>query len=99
LGFLTEIDVMATLKKKRDVDFRTYRILGASNPQYAHKALLVEEKIGAMLPCTVIVQEHEPGVIEVSAIDPVQSMGAVENGALVPAAFEVRAKLKRVIEA
>jgi len=96
-GILTEIDVQKTLKAKIDVDFRPYRILGACNPGFAHKALLAEDKIGAMLPCNVIVQEHTPGKVEVSAIDPMESMKAVENSALGGIATEVRAKLERVI--
>lgn len=98
-GVLTEIDVKATLKKKIDVDFRPYRILGACNPAFAHKALSAEDKIGTMLPCNVIVQEADGGKTEVSAVDPVASMGAVDNPALEPIAGEVREKLKRVIAA
>ena len=97
-GVLTEIDVKATLKKKLDVDFRNYRILGACNPPFAHQALLAEDKIGTMLPCNVIVQEHAPGQIEVSAVDPVASMAAVENSALAEVAGEVRSRLQRVVE-
>ncbi len=96
-GVLTEIDVQKTLKAKIDVDFRPYRILGACNPGFAHKALLAEDKIGTMLPCNVIVQEHTPGSVEVSAIDPMESMKAIENPALGGIATEVRAKLQRVI--
>ena len=96
-GVLTEIDVKATMKKKLDVDFRPYRILGACNPPFAHKALMAEDKIGAMLPCNVIVQEHAPGVVEVSAIDPVASMAAVRNESLAAVAGEVQAKLQRGI--
>ncbi|MDX2433059.1 MAG: DUF302 domain-containing protein [Desulfobacterales bacterium] len=97
-GVLTEIDVKAALKKKIDVDFRKYRILGACNPSYAYKALLAEDKIGTMLPCNVIVQEREDGKIEVAAIDPIASMQAVENESLGGIAAEVHAKLKKVIE-
>ncbi|MBS1902488.1 MAG: DUF302 domain-containing protein [Bacteroidetes bacterium] len=97
-GVLTDIDVKATMKKKLDVDFRNYRILGACNPHYAHKAISAEDKIGTMLPCSVIVQQHDDGGIEVSAIDPIASMQAVENESLMPIATEVQAKLKRVIE-
>jgi uncharacterized protein (DUF302 family) len=97
-GILTEIDVQKTLKAKIDADFRPYRILGACNPGFAHKALLAEDKIGTMLPCNVIVQEHAPGNVEVSAIDPMESMKAVENPALGDVAVEVRNRLKRVIE-
>lgn len=97
-GVLTDIDVKATMKKKLDVDFRNYRILGACNPHYAHKAISAEDKIGTMLPCSVIVQQHDDARIEVSAIDPISSMQAVENESLMPIATEVQAKLKRVIE-
>ncbi len=96
-GVLTEIDVKATLKKKLDVDFRNYRILGACNPTFAHRALQAEDKIGTMLPCSVVVQEHAANEIEISAIDPMASMMAVTNDNLLPVAVEVREKLKRVI--
>ena len=97
-GVLTEIDVTEVLKKKLDVDFKKYRILGACNPSFAHQALQTEDKIGTMLPCNVVVQEHENGEVEVSAVDPVASMTAVENESLGAIAGEVREKLKRVIE-
>jgi uncharacterized protein (DUF302 family) len=97
-GVLTEIDVKAALKKKIDVDFRKYRILGACNPSYAYKALLAEDKIGTMLPCNVIVQEKEDGRVEVAAIDPIASMQAVENESLGGVAVEIQSKLKKVIE-
>tara|TARA_R110002049_G_scaffold28324_4_gene97441 strand:- start:180 stop:569 length:390 start_codon:yes stop_codon:yes gene_type:complete len=97
-GVLTEIDIKATLKKKLDVDFYNYRILGACNPPFAYKALQAEDKIGAMLPCNVIVQEKEAGHIEVSAVDPAASMSAVENEALNEVASQVRDKLKKVID-
>lgn len=97
-GILTDIDVRATMKKKLDVDFRPYRILGACNPPFAHQALLAEDKIGTMLPCNVIVQEHAAGVVEVSAVDPVASMAAVQNAALGEVAGIVRARLQKVIE-
>ncbi|MGK7396608.1 MAG: DUF302 domain-containing protein [Candidatus Cyclobacteriaceae bacterium M3_2C_046] len=97
-GVLTEIDVQATLKKKLDIDFRKYQILGACNPPFAHKALLAENKIGAMLPCNVIVQELDNGKTEVAAVDPVASMQAVENDELSDIANEIRAKLEKVIE-
>jgi uncharacterized protein (DUF302 family) len=96
-GILTEIDVKETLKKKLDVDFRKYKILGACNPQFAHQALLAEDTIGTMLPCNVIVQERENGKVEVSAVDPVASMMAIKNEKLGEVANEVREKLKRVI--
>jgi len=98
-GILTEIDVQNTLKKKLNVDFRKYRILGACNPPFAYKALQVEDKIGTMLPCNVIVQEIAEGEIEVAAIDPVASMQAVENESLNEIALQVQQKLKNAIEA
>jgi uncharacterized protein (DUF302 family) len=97
-GVLTEIDVKQALKKKLDVDFRKYRILGACNPQYAYKALQAEDKIGTMLPCNVIVQETEDGKVEIAAIDPVASMQSVQNDSLGEIATIIRAKLKQVIE-
>lgn len=97
-GVLTEIDIKATLKKKLDVDFRNYRILGACNPPLAHKALTAEEHIGLMLPCNVIVQEHENGEVEVSAVDPVASMQAIKNDSLGEIAQKVQGLLKKVIE-
>lgn len=96
-GVLTEIDIKATLKKKLDVDFYNYRILGACNAPFAYKALQAEDKIGTMLPCNVIVQEKELGVIEVSAINPIVSMQAVVNESLAPIAMEIGDKLKRVL--
>jgi hypothetical protein len=96
-GILTEIDVQKTLKAKINADFRSYRILGACNPGFAHQALLAEDKIGTMLPCNVVVKEHAPGKVEVSAIDPMESMKAVDNPALGAVATEVRDRLKRVI--
>jgi len=97
-GILTEIDVKETMKKKMNVDFRKYKILGACNPPLAHKAMQTEDKIGTMLPCNVIVQEMSEGQIEVAAIDPVASMQAVENPKLQDVADQVRVKLKRVID-
>jgi uncharacterized protein (DUF302 family) len=97
-GILTEIDVQDTLKKKLNVDFRKYRILGACNPPFAYQALQTEDKIGTMLPCNVIVQELEQGNVEVAAIDPVASMRAVSNPKLQGVAEQVQAKLKKVIE-
>ncbi|WP_338357007.1 DUF302 domain-containing protein [Yeosuana marina] len=96
-GILTEIDVTQTLKKKLDVNFKKYRILGACNPPFAHKALLAEDKIGTMLPCNVIVQEIEEGVIEVAAVNPMASMQAVENKKLGDIAVEITAMLENVI--
>ena len=97
-GILTEIDVKKTLKKKLDVDFRKYKILGACNPPFAYQALQVEDKIGTMLPCNVIVQEIEEGEAEVAAVDPVASMKAVENPKLLEIARQVQERLERVID-
>ncbi|HZH72504.1 DUF302 domain-containing protein [Aequorivita sp. F47161] len=97
-GILTEIDVTATLKEKLDVDFKKYRILGACNPPYAHKALEAEDKIGTMLPCNVIVQEIEEGIIEVAAVNPMASMQAVENEKLHEVAKEITSMLENIIE-
>lgn len=97
-GILTEIDVKATMKKKLDVDFRNYKILGACNPPFAYKALQVEDKIGLLLPCNFVVQENKDGQVEVSAIDPAVSMQSVNNSALFAIAGEVRDKLKKIVE-
>lgn len=97
-GILTEIDVKKALKEKLDVEFKKYRILGACNPPFAYKALLVEDKIGTMLPCNVVVQELSDRVVEVAAIDPVASMKSVENLELSDIAIQVREKLKKVVE-
>ena len=97
-GILTEIDIKATLKKKLDVDFYNYKILGACNPPFAYKALLAEDKIGTMLPCNVIIQERSAGKVEVSAIDPSASMQSVENDQLKKIASEVSARLHKVID-
>ena len=97
-GVLTEIDVKETLKKKLDVDFKKYKILGACNPSFAYKALQAEDKIGIMLPCNVIVEENSDRKVEVSAVDPIASMQAVQNESLGSVAIEVRDKLKKVIE-
>jgi len=96
-GVLTEIDVKETLKKKLDVDFRQYKILGACNPPFAYQALLAEDKVGIMLPCNVIVQEKENGV-EIAAVDPVASMQAIDNPKLGEIASEIRKRLHRVID-
>ncbi|TNF90253.1 MAG: DUF302 domain-containing protein [Gammaproteobacteria bacterium] len=95
-GVLTEIDVKATMKKKIDVDMEPYRILGACNPNMAHQAIGMEPKIGAMLPCNVILREVEGGV-EVSAIDPLESMQAIDNEALKSVAGQVRDMLTEVV--
>lgn len=97
-GVLTEIDVKETLKKKIDVDFKKYKILGACNPNFAHQALLKEDKIGAMLPCNVIVEEHKDGTVEVSAVNPLASMQAVDNPELKNIAVTVNNKLTAVID-
>jgi len=97
-GVLTEIDVRRTLKEKLGVDFRPYRILGACNAPYAYRALQAEDKIGTMLPCSVIVQELAPGRVEVAAVDPWASMAAVKNEDLGAIGLEVREKLRAVID-
>ena len=96
-GILTQIDLKDTLKQKLGVDFYNYRILGACNPQLAYKALQLENKIGTMLPCNVIVQEKEAGKIEIAAVDPAASMQAIQNDQLISVAKEVREKMKKVI--
>jgi len=96
-GVLTEIDVSGTLKKKIDVDFRPYTILGACNPSYAYQALQSERQIGTMLPCNVIVQEAEGGT-EVTAVDPIASMSAIENPQLGEVAQQVQGLLRKVID-
>ena len=98
-GVLTEIDMQATFKEKLDVDFKKYRILGACNPSYAYKALQYEDKIGTMLPCNVVVEEHEDGTVEVSAVSPKASMMAVDNAGLALIANEIEKKLQNVIKA
>jgi len=98
-GVLTDIDVAATMKAKVGADLRPYRILGACNPALALEALKLEDKVGTMLPCNVVVQEVAPGTVEVAAIDPVASMAAIDNPALKEKAEAVRAKLERVIAA
>jgi uncharacterized protein (DUF302 family) len=97
-GIITEIDIKDTLKKKLDVNFRNYRILGACNPQLAYQALQLEDKVGTMLPCNVVVQDDGKGAIEVAAIDPVASMQAIDNPQLKEAAAQVGARLRKVIE-
>lgn len=96
-GVLTEIDVKETLKKKIDVEFKKYKILGACNPHFAHKALTKEDKIGVLLPCNVVVEENDKGEIEVSAVDPIASMQAAENEELRGIATEVQEKMKKII--
>jgi uncharacterized protein (DUF302 family) len=96
-GIITEIDVKATLKSKIKAEFRPYRILGACNPALAYEALLLEDKVGTMLPCNVIVEELAPGRVEVAAVEPVASMMAIDNPDLHEKAAIVRAKLERAI--
>jgi uncharacterized protein (DUF302 family) len=96
-GVLSDIDVKSTMKEKLDVDFRNYRILGACNPPNAHKALTAEPHIGLMLPCNLVVQESEPGKIDVAAVDPKASMAAVENPELESVAGFIKEKLEKVI--
>jgi len=98
-GILTEIDLKETLKKKLDVDFYNYKILGACNPPFAYEALQAEDKIGTMLPCNVIVQEKNKGEIEISAVDPMASMQAVENEDLGDLARKVKTRLENCIKA
>lgn len=97
-GVLTDIDVRATLKSKIDAEWRPYRILGACNPQLAHRALQAEDKIGVMLPCNVIVQERAGGNVEVAAVNPAAAMDRVGNPALSEIAQIVRGKLSAVLE-
>ena len=97
-GVLSDIDVEATLQKKLDVDFRKYRILGACNPSFSHKALQAEDKLGTLLPCNVIVQEIEPNSIEVAAVDPQASMQGVSNASIETIAGEIKDRLQKVID-
>ncbi len=97
-GILTEIDVKETLKKKIDVDFRRYKILGACNPHFAHKALMTEDKIGVLLPCNFIVQEKEQGLTEIACMNPLVAMKEVENADMEGIAADVTRKLSNVME-
>ncbi|MHC6156132.1 DUF302 domain-containing protein [Bradyrhizobium elkanii] len=96
-GVLTQIDVKDTLNKKIGAKFRPYLILGACNPKLAYEALMLEDKIGTMLPCNVVVQQHEGGRVEISAVDPVASMSAIENQKLGAVAGKVRDLLRQVV--
>lgn len=96
-GILCEINIHEKLKEKLNIDFRKYKILGACNPAYAYKALQSEDKIGTMLPCSVIVQERDYNAIEVAAVDPIASMMAIENPELANVASEVKERLERAI--
>lgn len=97
-GIITEIDLKDTFKRKINADFRNYRILGACNPTLAYEALEIEDKVGTMLPCNVIVQDKGDGRTEVAAVDPVASMQAIDNTRLKEAAERVRVKLRTAIE-
>lgn len=96
-GVLSDIDVTATMKRKLDVEIHNYRILGACNPPFAYRALQIEDKIGTLMPCNVIVQERTPGEVEVAAVNPMVSMQAVDKPELRGVAEEVTARLRRVI--
>jgi uncharacterized protein (DUF302 family) len=96
-GIITRIDVKDTFQKKLGVEFRNYLILGACNPKLAHEALGIEDKIGTMLPCNVVVQETDDGKVEVAAVDPVASMSAIDNPRLKDTAMMVRERLKAVV--
>lgn len=96
-GVLTQIDVKDTLQKKIGADFRPYLILGACNPKLAYQALTLEDKIGTMLPCNVVIQQRDGGKVEISAVDPVASMAAIENPQLGAVANQVREMLKQVV--
>ena len=97
-GVLSDIDVQATLKGKLGIDMPRYRILGACNPAFAHQALQMENRLGVLLPCNVVVREQAPGMTEVVAIDPVVSLSRVDNPALAPLAVEVRQRLQRAVD-
>ena len=96
-GVISRIDIQDALKTKIGVDFRPYTILGACNPNLAHEALQLEDKVGTMLPCNVVVQQKGPGEAEIAAVDPVASMAAIDNPALQQAAQNVRERLERAI--
>jgi uncharacterized protein (DUF302 family) len=97
-GVITEIDVKKTFKEKIDVDFRKYKILGACNPAYAHKALQAEDKIGTFLPCNVVIQESPEGGVEVMAFDPASAMMELDNPELAKLSIEIREKLIKVLD-
>ena len=97
-GVLSEINIDEKLKEKLGIDFRKYKILGACNPAYAYKALQLEDKIGVMLPCNVIIQETIDGAIEVAAVNPIVSMSGINNPKLMGIAGEIQTKLKTVID-
>jgi uncharacterized protein (DUF302 family) len=97
-GVLTDIDVQATLKAKIGADMKKYRILGACNPSFAHEALKLEDKLGVLLPCNVVVREHAEGQVEVASVDPTVAMERTGNPALAKTAVEVRRRLANVID-
>ena len=97
-GVLTQIDMRDILKKRLNVDFRPYLILGVCNPQLTYRALRVEDKIGTMLPCNIVLQQHEDGRVEISAVDPVASMQAITNVEVGQVAQDVRSQLQRVVD-
>lgn len=98
-GVLSDIDVQATLTGKLGVEFPAYRILGACNPTFAHQALLMEDKLGVLLPCNVIVRQSAPGQVEIAAVDPVSSLERTGNARLAAVAAEVRDRLQRAVDA
>lgn len=98
-GVLTEIDVRETLKKKLDVDFHSYKILGACNPALAHRALTIDPQVGLLLPCNIVVSQTEEGTVDVSLIDPISMLGIVKSAELEVVAQEARARLERVAQA
>lgn len=98
-GVLTEIDMQGTLKKKLGVDFHKYQVLGACNPNFAHQALQVEDKVGVLLPCNVVVQEKEEGSVEIAAMDPVSALGIIENSEMDAIAKQVRDAVSKALNA
>ena len=97
-GIVTELDVKQTFKNKLNVDFRNYKILGACNPKIAHKGISMEKNLGVLLPCNVVVQEHEPGKVEVSFVNPTSSLSNVNNPELESIAGEVSVGLNKALE-
>ena len=96
-GIVSEIDLKKVFNEKIDADFRNYKIFGACNPDFTYRAILLEDRIGTLLPCNIIVQEQKDGVVEVSALDPLQAMCGIDNIKLKVLAFEVGEKLKKVL--
>lgn len=97
-GVISEIDLKEKFKEKLNLEFREYRILGACNPKLAHQAIEQEDKIGVLLPCNILVQEHDNGKVEITAVNPMETMSAVDNSDLESIAKEVSERLKKVIE-